>query len=159
MSLENAAVVAEMPLDRPPPRRRRWLSVLLSLVIFGSGMVIGAGLGYLLVVTRIQYIIHHPEEVATQKVAALKGRLKLSEEQTQQIKGILQTRQVEMRKIWYGFQPRFEAEFDLLQGQVAGVLDQRQRSLWNTEFAKFRRFWIPPLLSKPSSTPPVPSHP
>jgi hypothetical protein len=155
-------------LPEPPPRRRRWLSVVLALVIFAAGFVCGIGLTVIVVVNRIHNAIHNPQVAATQVSAAIDRRLGLNDAQREKVEAIVARRQQNLAAIRRQVQPQVEAELNELRDEVAGVLDESQQKEWQTLFERFRTRWLPKLPptepkdaneSKPSSTdePPLPN--
>jgi hypothetical protein len=126
------------------PRRRRWLSILLGLVIFTAGVVVG-GAGALVALRHtLLYAIHHPDEFPPQAAARLRSVLDLSDEQTRQVEQVLRNRQAALQAIRREVQPRVEAELDLVDRQVGEILTPEQRASWNARFAELRGIWIPP---------------
>jgi uncharacterized protein YdeI (YjbR/CyaY-like superfamily) len=73
----------------------------------------------------------------------LRRPLGLSDAQTQQVEQILVERQQALQKIRAATQPQVEAELDLIQQQIAEVLDAKQREQWQRLFNKLRSTWIP----------------
>ncbi len=80
MNTESANLTPEQlpPVPRP---RRRWLTLLLCLLIFGAGLVCGAGLMIVTTVHRLQYAIHHPEDAPARVATTLKRKLALDDKQ------------------------------------------------------------------------------
>lgn len=132
-------------LPEPPPRRRRWLTVALALVIFAAGFVCGIGLTVVVVVNRIQNAIHNPQVAATQIASAIDRRLGLNEEQRQKVEAIVARRQQNLASIRRQVQPQVEAELNELRDEVSAVLDDSQREAWNQLFDRFRNRWLPKL--------------
>lgn len=132
-------------LPEPPPRRRRWLSVVLALVIFAAGFVCGTGLTVIVVVNRIHNAIHNPQVAATQVSAAIDRRLGLNDSQREKVEAIVARRQQNLAAIRRQVQPEVEAELNELRDEVAGVLDESQQKEWQTLFDRFRTRWLPKL--------------
>jgi hypothetical protein len=139
-------------VDRPlpaalpaPPRRRRWLSLLLTLVVFVSGLILGGGAVGISIRNQLLSAIHHPERQPAVIAARLRRSLRLSPEQTQQVEQILTARQAALDSIRREVQPRVVGELDLVEGQIAEVLDSRQREQWHHSFRQLRESWLPPL--------------
>jgi hypothetical protein len=128
-----------------PPRRRRWLSVVLALVIFVAGFGCGAGLTVIVVAKRLQNAIHNPQVAATQIAAAIDRRLGLNVEQRKQVEAIVARRQLNLAAIRRETQPRVEVELEELRDEVSAVLDDSQREAWSQLFDRFRARWLPKL--------------
>lgn len=132
-------------LPEPPPRRRRWLTVALALVIFAAGFVCGIGLTVVVVVNRIQNAIHNPQVAATQIASAIDRRLGLNDSQREKVEAIVARRQQNLASIRRQVQPQVEAELNELRDEVSAVLDDSQREAWSQLFDRFRNRWLPKL--------------
>jgi hypothetical protein len=128
-----------------PPRRRRWVSIVLSMVLLSCGGVIGSGLTLLVVVRGVQRGLRHPEEFPARATAHLRRILDLSNEQAAQVEDILRTRQVAIQRVRREVQPQLMTEIELIHTQVAHVLTPKQAERWNTWFADKKAKWLPPL--------------
>jgi hypothetical protein len=132
------------PLPPPERRGRRWLTLLLALIVFGAGMASGAALTVHYAVSRLQFAIHHPEAAPPQIAAAIGRRLRLDAAQTAKVEQILAKRQVEIAAIRRKFQPEIVEQLDSVRDEIAAVLDEPQRAKWGTLFAQFQERWLPP---------------
>lgn len=131
-------------VNLPPAPRRRWPSLLLALLIFVAGAIIGAGGSLLIVRDRALHVLHHPEEAPARMAARLRWRLGLSDDQADQVKSILRRRQQTLLEIRREVRPRVMKELDQAEAEVALVLDDAQREKWRAMVASFRDTWIPP---------------
>ena len=129
----------------PAPRRRRWVSILLTLVIFLAGLVLGTGLGVVGTLKRIDWLRQHPEQGTARMAAKIGSQLKLTPVQVEQVKGILNKRVAAFEAIRRDVRPRMNAELDLVEKEVAGLLDAQRAERWHTLFAQYRKTWSPPL--------------
>ncbi len=135
------------PIQMPvaPRRRRPWLRLLLYLVIFVSGAVVGAG-GTVLAMRRgALFAVHHPDEMPARIAARMAKVLSLSDDQTVQVERTLQERKTALQSIRREFQPQVEEQLDLLEQQVSTVLTDQQRETWHARIAHLRRTWVPKL--------------
>jgi shikimate kinase len=139
----------EMRQPAAPRRRRWWVHVLLSLVIFASGGAVGVGATLIVLRNRVLYAIHHPREMPVRIAAGMRRPLQLSDEQVRQVQQILSQRQQVLQNIRRRVQPEVEAELDRVEQQVAEVLDNQQREWWREYFAHLRGTWLPPLPTEP----------
>ncbi len=139
MSVESRAI-AELDLleHLAPPKRTSWLTLFLAVIIFVSGMIVGGG-GLLALLVHVSRRV---DEAPAVTAARLKRQLGLSEEQTAQVQEIVRTRQEALHRIRDDVQPRFREEIDLLEKQVAGVLNDRQKAKWHAGLAALRRTWF-----------------
>ena len=127
------------------PRRRRWVSILLSLGLLISGMVIGSGATLIIAQRVVQHRIRHPEELPGRAVARLKKPLNLSDEQATQIRSIVRQRMTRLQSMRHEWQPRLEAELDGLEKDVAAALRPDQAEKWRRIARDRRQQWLPPL--------------
>jgi hypothetical protein len=151
MSAEPSTTCCEaVPLPTPVPRRRRWVSVLLALVIFFCGLAIGVGGTLVTVVHQMIHQIQHPEEAPPRMAARLGKLLKLAPDQQAQVEEILRARQLALQQIRREAQPRVEKELGLVERQIAAVLDDQQRELWHSTCERLRATWVPPMPDAPA---------
>jgi hypothetical protein len=139
-------------IPSPVRPRRRWLSVLLVVVLLGCGALIGSGLTVLVAVNRLQHALHHPEEFPAKATAMLRHKLGLSDDQAAKVEDIFRHRQAALLAIRREARPRVEAELGRVRAEVAEVLDAAQVNEWNLWFEEKRAKWLPPL-PVPSSEP------
>lgn len=148
----SAAALPPTAIPPPPPRpRRRWLRWLLWLTVFGSGFVIGAGMTLIGVRQGMLEAIHHPETMPRKVAQRLRRPLQLSEDQVQRIEQIVRARQQSLQQIRIRVQPEVEAELDVIDREIAQVLNETQRVKWQKLFDQLRRTWLPQ--SRESDTP------
>ena len=126
-----------------PPLRRRWLSILLGVAIFCSGVIVGGSATLIALRHVALHTIHHPEELPDRLTGWLRYRLKLSDQQAQAMKAILIERQSAIWAVRRECQPRVQAELDRLREQIAAVLDRKQAEKWRERFDRIRRIWWP----------------
>ena len=125
--------------------RRRWVSLLLGLVIFGSGFAVGAGTAGIALRNLVLQRLHHPEKGPPVMAALLQRKLDLTEAQRARVEEVLFERQAALIAIRREFQPRAEAELDLLDAQIVKLLNNQQQQVWRDWFWRMRRTWIPPV--------------
>ena len=92
-----------------------------------------------------------PKKVAQR----LQRPLQLTPEQMRRIEQIVAERQQVLLQIRVRVQPEVEAELDVIQREIAQVLDEKQRAKWEQLFRELRRTWLPamPQAETPSSVP------
>lgn len=128
------------PLENP---RRRWMPLVLALVIFLAGMASGAALTVVYAVNRLQFAIHHPEAAPARIAATIARRLDLDADQTARVEQILADRQTQIAAIRRKFQPEIVEQLDGVHDEIAEVLDTSQRGKWTELFAQFKNRWLP----------------
>jgi hypothetical protein len=138
-SSENAA--EQLPA---PVRRRRWLTVLLALLIFAAGLASGAAVTVAVAVHRLQYLIQHPEEAPGRIAARLGRRLRLDEGQKAKVEAIVAKRQAELMTLHGQIRPQVMEQLDLLRQEIGEVLTDPQRERWQRMFDELRETWLPP---------------
>jgi len=142
----TVAPAMAVPTDLPPIRkRRRWLSILLGMVIFVSGLIIGAAGATIGMRNTFLRALHHPEQSAVELADRLRRPLKLDDSQLRQIELIFKKHQARFEQIRIEIQPRVVEELDQVEAEVAAVLNPKQRAEWHKRFAGLRATWIPPL--------------
>jgi hypothetical protein len=140
-----------LSLQLPPPEpRRRWVTALAAVLIFGAGLLSGVGLTVVVAVHRLQHAIHHPEEAPERVATMLQRRLHLSDEQKSQIETIVAKRQVELTAIRKRFHPEIAQQLDELHKEIGDVLTEPQRERWAKMFGEFRERWLPPATPEPA---------
>jgi len=138
------------------PKRRRWVSVLLSLVLLGSGFIIGAGTTLVVGYRVIQHRLHHPEEFPQRAVDRLRKPLHLSREQVVEVRSILRRHLAAIQEQRRQWQPGLESELDSLEKDVAAVLKPEQAEKWHAIARERRQTWLPPLPPRPQTGPAEP---
>ena len=137
----NVAELTPVRPQVPVARRRRWVSILLALVIFGSGCIAGGAAALLIVRNRIREAVRHPELAPTMVANVLRRKLALDEEQTQAVEAILRTRHEAFRRQMH---PRATAELQRVEKEVAEVLTPAQQTKWEALLDEWRSNWVPP---------------
>jgi hypothetical protein len=139
----------------PPPRPRRWLTALLCAVIFLAGGVVGAGATAIHLGRMAQRAIQHPEEAPPRIARRLQRKLDLSDSQAARIEAILVRRQAALIEARTAVIDQAEPELNLLESEIAEVLDASQAELWHSHYRRLRRDWLPPLRGRrPHEGPP-----
>ncbi len=148
------------PLLAEATRSTRWrriaIRLLLSLLIFASGITVGVGSTLIVVRRGILYNIHHPETMPERLASHLRRRIGLTDQQTGQVQQILRRRQVALQGIRRRFQPQVEHELTQLQREVAEILDSEQRDQWDQWCRNVQSTWLPdmPTLDTANQSPP-----
>lgn len=124
-------------------RRRIWLSVLLTLVVFVSGLVVGVGGTLIAVRHEMLRVVHNPQEAPARIAAHLRSKLGLSDEQTRQVEAVVARRQAALQAIRHLVQPQVEAELDQAANEIGQILNESQRQDWDAMVAKIRQNWLP----------------
>jgi hypothetical protein len=137
----------------PKPRRRRWLRVLGLLVIFAAGLGTGVALTVVVAVHRLEYAIHHPENLPPRLTKYLKRRLEMNDRQALQVQTIIAQRQGSLRELRVQVQPQVEQQLGLLREQIGAVLDDSQKLKWFEIFDRAKTRWVPAVPDVPTTQP------
>ncbi len=145
MSLDTAT----SPLVRP---RRRWVrTILLALVIFVSGVLVGSGLTFKVITSGFKRSFQDPGALAELITHRMKKTLDLTDAQVVQVRQIILERQKAFESLRKEVQPRLEAQIENTRRGLAAVLTPEQARKWEKRFGHFLRFWLP---SPPGDHPP-----
>lgn len=126
----------------PPPRRRNWLSsMMLGLVILVCGGIIGAGITAHILWDRFLHGVRRPEAIGLRITQHLTEDLDLSEEQTEEIRGIIEKHHRAQRQIMREAHPRLRAELDSLRTEVEELLTPEQAERWNERIESLGSRW------------------
>jgi len=142
----------------PPalPRRRRWLTALLALIIFVGGNVVGGVVTVGVIVHRLRDAAEHPEQIPARLTDRLTHRLNLDQEQSAQVEQIIAQRlsnvQALRRQMW----PQLQSQLQGLRVDVGQVLDNTQQEKWDVMCEDFNRNWLP-LIAPGANEPVVPA--
>jgi hypothetical protein len=125
-------------------QNRRWIAAALMAALFLSGGVIGAGLAAIAIHNQREILLNR-EQLPDKILLMIQDDLgiKLTPDQMQEVKSILEKRQDSLRNIRVEVRPRFDHEYDLLDSQVGEVLDASQRSKWHEAFREKMLAWFP----------------
>lgn len=129
----------------PLPKRRRWPTIVLALVLLVSGIAIGSGLTVLVVLRRVHDRLHHPEQLPADATAYLRWWLELNDEQAESVEATLRERRARILELRRRFQPELEEQIDRIEEEVGAVLKPEQKEKWTQWYRAKRRLWVPPL--------------
>jgi hypothetical protein len=118
---------------------------MLGLVIFASGIVIGAAGAAVVIRREILHVLRDPGAVPARITKQLTRRLSLTAAQAGRVQDILEARQRSLRAIRVTIQPDILKQLLLAKAEVAAVLDEEQRERWEADFDRLSAIWIPPL--------------
>lgn len=153
--MSEPATSTSRPLpELPAPPSRRWLKLLLASVIFLCGFLAGTGTSVVVIRNRLVNAIHHPEQAPELITNRLRRPLGLTENQAAEVKKVLQKRQVALQEIRRRVQPEVKTQIDLVEKEVAAVLNPEQQATWRALLERLRATWLPPELpagNSPSS--------
>ncbi|MGQ9650784.1 MAG: hypothetical protein ACUVXJ_11795 [Phycisphaerae bacterium] len=143
--MNETSLNVSLPTVSIRPRRRRWVSILLSFLLLFSGMVIGSGATLIIVQRVVQHRMRHPEQLPGRAAARLRKPLGLSDEQVTRIRSILRERLARLQALRREWQPQLEAELDGIEKDVAAALQPEQAEKWRRIARDKREQWLPLL--------------
>ena len=126
------------------PRRRRIWSILLALVIFISGVLVGGGLSFKLVTGGFKRYFQDPAVSAERITQRMKRQLDLTEEQAVQVRRIIFEQQNSFQSLRKQIRPQLDAQIEKTRRELAAVLTPEQARKWEKRFDRFMKFWLPP---------------
>jgi len=126
------------------PRRRRIWSILLALVIFISGVLVGGGLSFKLVTGGFKRYFQDPAVSAERITQRMKRQLDLTEEQAVQVRRIIFEQQKAFQSLRKQVRPQLDAQIEKTRRELAAVLTPEQARKWEKRFDRFMKFWLPP---------------
>ena len=132
---------------RSPTRWRRalpvWIQALVLLVVFGSGIGVGAVSASRYMLTRMQHYRAHPEVLPEEITDTLTGRLNLTDEQSAKVLAVMTHRHGRIEAVREASAPEIHSEFDLLEKEVAAILNEDQEARWLATADWVRKSFLP----------------
>ena len=126
----------------PRPRKRHWRVVMLMLLIFIAGGVLGAAGTIIYTVHHLQEIGQHPERAPQRITQRMREKLDLTDAQAEAVQEILERRQHELMAIRREIHPRVKAIMDASRDEIAEVLTDDQQVKWKQMYEQFDRRWM-----------------
>ncbi|MBM4005828.1 MAG: hypothetical protein FJ295_21505 [Planctomycetes bacterium] len=128
------------------PRRALpvWAQIGVLLVVFVADGIVGAMIATKIIRSRMEYYREHADALPSDIVPRLQVRLALTDEQTKQVRETIERRHprlIEQRR--QGAQAMLN-EFQLMEDEIAGVLDPKQQQQWRTIATSVRHRFLPP---------------
>lgn len=131
------------PGVRTGHRARRWHLVAFGIVILVSGIAIGACGSLWLARKMVLTGRQHPERVPEWATQRLRRTLDLSDGQAEEVKAIIEKRLDALRTIRDDTRPRVTEQLDLLEEEIAAVLDGDQEQEWHRRAERLRNRLLP----------------
>lgn len=147
------------PTDDPMRQRRalpRFVQLGLLLVVFMAGGVVGAMIATNVIHSRMMYYREHAEALPADIVPRLQRRLALTHEQTDHVKQIIATRHPRMLEDRRQGAEAMLHEFQLMEEEIAEVLNPEQEQRWHTIARSVRQRFLPTAPSTNSVTRAIP---
>jgi hypothetical protein len=129
--------------------------VLLILLVFASGLIIGASAATIIIAQQFRYAMRHPNEIPTRLTARLTRRLNLDASQSDQVRALLTVRLAHLQQVRQQVQPQVRAELRGFHEDVRKLLNPTQQTKWDTMFDDLMENWMPPATDVPATTQPA----
>jgi len=135
------------------PNRRRGEQGLLPPYVEAAlfllcGMIIGGGVTVLLMNRSMQQMVTQPSQLQNTMLSRMESRLELTESQKKDATAIIEKHFESLETIRRETQPRVKRTMDAMRNELAGILDENQRKIWEERFDAIRGNWVPGPLSK-----------
>jgi hypothetical protein len=127
--------------------------VVLLLVVFASGVVVGVGLTVVGAVAQAQHNIKHPELQPARWTERLTRRLDLSPDESERVGRVLADAFLRVEAIRRSTYPEVTGELDRIEREVAEVLSEEKAERWRDYLKTLRRDWMPPPPGEPATQP------
>lgn len=115
----------------PPGGQRSWSRIITLSIIFISGGIVGFAVGGYWMRDRMNFMIRHPQQVMEKLFPQLQSELGLNDEQARKVEEIMRQRYASMESVRAEFVPKQMAEFEVLNNEVAQILNPEQKSKWS----------------------------
>ncbi len=135
----------EKPNEAFAKPRRRLRPILLALVIFICGVLVGGGLSFKVVTAGYKRAFQDPDFLAEKIVHRMERRLDLSSDQVKRVREIILEQQRAFQNLHKEFRPRLASQIEKTRRELAKVLTPEQARKWERTFVRMQRFWLPPL--------------
>ncbi len=144
-ALETTEKRRALPPRRPLPA---WVQSAILLLVFCAGGIAGAMLATEMIHSRMEYYREHETALPNDIVPRLQFRLQLSDEQTEEVRRIIELRHPRMMRERNESARGMLLEFEAMQREVAAVLDAEQAAAWSEIANSVRRRFLPPALAE-----------
>ena len=115
----------------PPGGQRSWSRIIMLSVIFLSGGIVGFAAGGYWMRDRMNFMIRHPQQVMDRLFPQIQSELGLNDEQARKVEEIMRQRYASMESVRAEFVPKQMAQFEVLNNEVAQILNPEQKSKWS----------------------------
>jgi uncharacterized membrane protein len=131
------------PVPVPPRRSRSWLIVLMCLLIFCFGGVVGAGILVIHVGRQAKDALDHPDLLPERAARRLKQRLDLSDDQERQVQEIVRKHYPVIQQARENFIQVIDPELDAIETEIAALLAPDRARRFQERFEIFRDEMLP----------------
>jgi hypothetical protein len=121
------------------PRKRRWKSVLLGLVILFCGMIIGSGITFHVGNVLMFRALSPRGEMAEHVTKRIARDLALTAEQKAQVSKIVAHRISVFRDILTDASAKIKGDLESLHDEVVPILTEEQKLKWEKHYQKMEK--------------------
>ena len=138
-----APPVAPVPAAVPRKRRRWLVNILLGLLIFACGAVTGGGVALRVAWNRVATTLRHPEQAPANATQRLTRMLRLDEQQSAEVRAILERRFEAIGALRREIGPRVDTELQAIRDEISAVLRPDQVQRWTRIYDNLRPRMFP----------------
>jgi hypothetical protein len=120
-----------------------WLQICVLLLVFASGIGVGAVGASQYMLSRMQHYRANPESLPGELSAKLQSRMNMSDEQTAEVLAIVTLRHGNITSLRDASAPGILQEFSLMEREIADVLNPTQREQWRETADWARKTFLP----------------
>lgn len=120
-----------------------WIQVCVLLLVFASGIGVGAVGASQYMLSRMQHYRANPEVLPGELSAKLQSRMNMSDEQTAEVLAIVTFRHGNITSLRDASAPGILQEFSLMEQEIADVLNPTQREQWHETADWVRKTFLP----------------
>jgi hypothetical protein len=127
-------------------KMHRWRMAFFGLVILLAGVVIGAASALLITRRLPQELLPAPEFAAARMVGRLQRQLRLTSDQTDRIRAILERHIQRLNEIRMDARPLIANELKIMNEEISTVLRQDQFRIWQNHLQRLQGELLRPRL-------------
>lgn len=132
-----------IPLQRWRRALPAWVQVCVLLLVFASGIGVGAVGASQFMLSRMQHYRENPEVFPDELSAKLQSRMNMSDDQTSKVRAIVTLRHGNITSLRDASAPGILQEFSLMEQEIADLLDPNQREQWHETADWVRKTFLP----------------
>lgn len=136
----------------PHTASRRWPRLLLLLLTFASGVVVGAVGGARVMRDQMLAVLQHPEGAPDRILSHLRSELVLNDDQARKVEEIVRRRHAAMESVRAESYPQQLLHFTAIRTEVAEILTDDQRARWTDLCKTLEERYLP---ATPRGPPPA----
>ncbi len=121
---------------------RTWLVVLLSVVIFVSGAIVGGGATMMWIRNQSREAWEHPERMSERIAGRIAERFELDDEQTARVREVVRRRHQALMQARESMLSQVDPELDRFTDEIAAQIPADRRDDFRSSFEDMRRSWF-----------------